>query len=320
MCRISGSDGREQQMMRPWHRFQRSLYKHEKEATLPRNLNVRADFVATLLPAFCLLTIGLPAQTGSSYGSPPMNGIAHVAIRVQDLNSSRAFYQKLGYEEAFALDNGGAPTEAFFKVNDRQFIELYPKRKPDEQIGFMHVCFESGNLEELNKYYLAHGLNPTPVKRAGAGNLLFTMQGPEQQNIEFTQYMPGSRHTLDIGKHLGASRVSDRIVGVGIQMQDVSKAREFYAAQMGFAQTTQQDHPDIFQIPGPSEQDIELLHKSPDNRLELMMGAKDLKQVAELLRQQGISSEARKSELLLHDPDGNIIELKLVPKVHTAAK
>ena len=74
-----------------------------------------------MLPVF-YLAAALSAQPSSNSGSPPMNGIAHVAIRVQNLLASRAFYEKLGYQEAFALDNGGAPTEAFLKVNDTQFI------------------------------------------------------------------------------------------------------------------------------------------------------------------------------------------------------
>ena len=88
-------------------------------------------------------------------------GIAHAAIRVSDLAKSRAFYRKLGFEEAFAMNQGATPTEAFFKVNDRQFIELYPQRQPSQPIGFMHVCFESADIESLNRAYIARGLSPT---------------------------------------------------------------------------------------------------------------------------------------------------------------
>jgi catechol 2,3-dioxygenase-like lactoylglutathione lyase family enzyme len=283
---------------------------HTSEAFVNvRKFGTTCDIVACMLAVFCLTAV-LAAQTQLKPGPPPMSGIAHVAIRVQDLLASRAFYEKLGYQEAFALADGGTPTEAFLKVNDTQFIELYPKHSPEEVIGFMHVCFASGNLEELNKYYASHGLEPTPVKRAGAGNLLFTMRGPEDQNIEFTQYMPGSKHTVDIGKHLGGDRISERINGVGIQMQYSLKTAEFYSSQMGFPRVTEQNKTDSFRIPGYSDQVIEISPKSTGNRLQLILAVKDLKQTADQLKQRGIPFEKRKSALMVQDPDGNVIELR----------
>src|ERR1700744_1233026 len=161
-------------------------------------------------------------------------GIAHVALRVSDLNRSRDFYQKLGFEQAFAFTKDGATTEVFLKVNDRQFLEMYRQQQPPQEIGFMHVCFESTDLEELNRAYRARDLTPTPVKRAGAGNLLFTMEGPEKQNIEYTQYMPGSLHSNDQGKHLGAGRISKQIIGVSITFNDPNAAEGFYTQKLGF--------------------------------------------------------------------------------------
>ncbi len=128
-------------------------------------------------------------------------GLAHAAIRVADLDKSRDFYAKLGFEEAFAMSRDGMTTQSFVKVNDLQFIELYPQGRPTDTVGFMHVCFESPAIDALNSAYAALGLAPIPVRKAAAGNLLFTMSGPEKQNIEYTQYMPGSRHSNDKGLH-----------------------------------------------------------------------------------------------------------------------
>ena len=55
-----------------------------------------------------------------------MNGIAHIAMRVKDIATSLAFYEKLGFEQAFAMSKDNVVTQSFIKVNDRQFIELYP--------------------------------------------------------------------------------------------------------------------------------------------------------------------------------------------------
>jgi len=180
-------------------------------------------------------------------------------------------------EEAFAMDKGGSPTEAFFKVNDRQFIELYPGRDASQSVGFMHICFEAADINALCQDYVAHGLAPTPVKRAGAGNLLFTLQRPDQpgppsdlrgaptQNIEYTQYMPGSRHTLDFGQHLGPHRIADHIAGAGIPMADPAAAAAFYLDKLSFARA-----------PHPLEPGLEsgiaalMLPATPAQRIEFL--------------------------------------------------
>src|SRR5580692_1756734 len=184
------------------------------------------------LLSIALAICGVAAQAQTE--TPLLAGIAHVALRVSDLNRSRDFYQKLGFEEAFTLTKDGVTTESFLKVNDRQFIEMYPKQQPSQPIGFMHFCFEGADLEALNRDYLARGLSPTPVRRAGAGNLLFTMEGPEKQNIEYTQYLAGSLHSNDRGKHLGANRISTELVAFGLAMQNQSAAEDFYRQKLGF--------------------------------------------------------------------------------------
>ncbi len=207
------------------------------------------------------------------------------------------------------MDKGGTPTEAFLKVNDRQFIELYPQREPSQPIGFMHVCFEASDLDALNREYVARGLAPTPVKKAGAGNLLFTMQGPEGQNIEYTQYMPGSKHTNDIGLHLGADRISKRIVGLGIEMQNPAEAQTFYEDRLGFqrAQRRWEVGSNALDIPGKSGEQIEFVPRSTGSAFRLLFSVPDLSRAAAQLKALQISTVKQKSELLIQDPDGNTI-------------
>jgi hypothetical protein len=93
----------------------------------------------------------------------PMNGIAHIAIRVKDLPASLAFYNKLGYQQAFAMTRGDVTTQSFLKLNDRQFIEIYPMSPRDTEPGFMHLCFEGVDLNQLHDAYVAEGLHlPSP--------------------------------------------------------------------------------------------------------------------------------------------------------------
>jgi catechol 2,3-dioxygenase-like lactoylglutathione lyase family enzyme len=283
--------------------------------------------------AACLsLVFGLGvASVAAQSTSANLAGIAHVAIRVSDLESTRAFFHKLGFEEAFAMDKGGSPTEAFFKVNDRQFIELYPRRDASSAVGFMHICFEAADINAVHQDYVAHGLAPTPVKRAGAGNLLFSLQGPEEpgtpsdlrpastQNIEYTQYMPGSRHTVDRGQHLGPDRIADRIVGVGIPMADPAAATAFYIDKLSFQRT----HPlepgtTALALPGTPDQQIEILPSSANQPgalpFRLIFSVPDFRQTERRLRSLGFTPKTHGKMIAIKDPDGD--ELVFVETGH----
>jgi hypothetical protein len=249
--------------------------------------------------------------------SPSLSGIAHIALRVANLDASRAFYKLLGFEEAFAFDQGGSPTEAFIKVNDTQFIELYPQRRPEEPIGFLHVCYLSRDLGAINEFYRLRHLSPTAVARGGAGNLLFSLHGPGLENIEFTQYMPGSRHSNDIGKHLGEHRIGTRIVAVAFPADDLEGAVSFYARGMVFPPKS--EPPNAFRIPGNSGQQIEIL-PGADHHLRLSLETADLKQAARALKKRGIPATQANDALVIHDPDGNDLELKAAENPRSAEK
>ncbi len=253
-------------------------------------------------------SVALHAQQGNR----ELAGIAHTAIRVGDLERSRKFYERLGFQEAFSRERGGVPTESFFKVNDRQFIELYPRSSATQAIGFMHICFESDALQVLRDTYAGQGLKPIQVRRAGAGNLLFTMEGPEKQNIEFTQYMPGSMHTEDRGKHLSADRVADRIFAVGIPMKDAGAARAFYEDKMAFAvakaprRSLRKDH-QWLNLPGPSGQMIAFVEKLPADAFELILDTPDLRAARAALTVKGLHPQTAGQTITVLDPDGNRI-------------
>jgi catechol 2,3-dioxygenase-like lactoylglutathione lyase family enzyme len=257
---------------------------------------------------------GFAAQAQTQ--SPVLAGIAHAAIRVSDLSKSRDFYEKLGFEEAFALSKDGTTTESFLKVNDRQFIEMYPQQQPSQPVGFMHVCFESTDLEALNRDYVARGLSPIPVRRAGAGNLLFTMVGPEQQNIEYTQYMPGSLHSNDRGKHLGANRMSGQIIGMSLVMEDPTAAQAFYEQKLGF-HAARPFKPGLIalELPGQSDQVIEIAPRATSPVFQLFLSVPDLRRAAAQLSALHLSIEKESSMLSTRDPDGNrIVFVKIKPQ------
>ncbi len=278
-------------------------------------LSLRNLIRCALAMSMLLTPLSFSAQTQTAQ-SPPFHGLAHVAIRVNDVAASRDFYQKLGFQQFFAFEKDGVPTESFIKVNDRQFIELYPKEqgKPN---GFLHLCYDGEDLNALHDFDVAQGLPPTAVRKAGAGNLLFTLRGPEDQNIEYTQYMPGSRHYEDRGKHLGPAggpnsgpaRIADSLFAVALGMKDVPAAKAYYLDKLRF---TTVGHSNALLIPGSENQQV-LIEPLTGPRSRIFLLVPDLKKAAAELKQRGIPAITSRHQITMKDPDGNLLVLTAKP-------
>jgi catechol 2,3-dioxygenase-like lactoylglutathione lyase family enzyme len=276
-----------------------------------------AASLSTLAPA---QSESMPPETSAA---PPMNGIAHIAIRVKDIAASVAFYHKLGFDQAFANmgKDGTTITQSFIKLNDRQYIELYPVTDRDNKVEFLHLCFEGVDLNAIHDHYVAEGLTPISVRTAGAGNLLFTMKGPQQfadpQNIEYTQYMPGSKHTLEFGKLNGPDRVGDKMTVVALAMQDPAAARTYYLTKLGF--TPSAANPARLNLPGTSGESVEIVPVSElGSRSSIVLTSPDLDKAAGQLTRQQVQFKRATSAvgkitidmISVTDPDGNIVRIQ----------
>jgi catechol 2,3-dioxygenase-like lactoylglutathione lyase family enzyme len=262
--------------------------------------------------SFTLLLIATLTHAQSENHAPPFNGIAHVAIRVHDLAASIAFYQTLGFEQAFDLRKANVPYESFIKINDNQFIELYPVTPKDPTPGFLHLCFEGIDLNAIHDDYATHGLTPTAVRKAGAGNLLFTMAGPLQpsgpQNIEYTQYMPGSLHSNDQGKHIGPDRIATKLIAVALAMKDTATARDFYINQLHFKPIAKD--PMDLHMPGDSGQEVEIVTATLGTQARLTFQSDSLSKAARHLHKEAVAAVKNGATLTITDPDGNILILE----------
>ncbi|HUB78920.1 MAG TPA: VOC family protein [Bryobacteraceae bacterium] len=241
-----------------------------------------------MLPALCAVTAWAQA--------PGQAGIAHVAFRVADLEKTRAFYNQLGLEQFFAMKQGERTTEAFLKINDHQFIELYPRTDASQPLGLMHVCYESNDLQALHAQMVKRGLAVSDVRKAGAGNLLLTMKDPAGNTIEYTQYMPGSRHYEDRGKHLGADRISTRLAGVTMVTSDAGALRKFYADKLGI-----------------SAPELEIEPPGSDAHTGIQFPVADLNQAAAALARRELPVESGVSRVMVTDPDGIVVSFVKAP-------
>jgi catechol 2,3-dioxygenase-like lactoylglutathione lyase family enzyme len=257
---------------------------------------------------FSILTIGI-LFTGlqqATAQTSQISGIGHIAYRATDLDNEVAFFQKLGFEQAFAnVSPEGKVTESFIKVNDHQFIEVYPPGAASDQLGWMHVCYESGDLNALFAELDAHGLKPSPVRKAGAGNLLTVLKDPDGRVTEFTQYMPASRHTLDQGKHLGEHRVSELMAGFELPVPDLEAARKFYVSGLGF-EAREGRNGLRFTAPGAPDMRIQIRSAGADAKPATIFRVSDIAAAAKQLQAAGLAVTQERNRIVVTDPDGNL--------------
>lgn len=272
-------------------------------------MKFKTQWFAFLAMAMALIAPTLPAQAAgqSPAQSPDLTGLAHIALRVSDLDKEVNFFGKLGFEEAFSNVEDGRVLQVFIKVNDMQFIEIYPQTDPPLPLGFMHACYESADLKGLYARYVAAGLRPTPVRKAAAGNLLFTLPAPDGRVTEFTEYMPDSRQMKDRGQHLGDRRVSETLLGFEMPVPDLKAAAKFYGA-LGF--DVEADGPaDRLSIPANPDLRIELHSARVNDQPQFLFPVEDARRAADQLHSAGLKVIRDKKLVFVRDPDGNAFVL-----------
>lgn len=178
----------------------------------------------------------LAAMTCSGQERPPIVGVAHIGLKTKDLAASREFYgHYLGFQEPFTLDKpSGGLMLTYFKVNDHQYIEIFPELKSDTEDRLSHIALETTNIQQLRDYLASKGVKvPDKLKPGLDGNVSMMLKDPDGHNVEFVQYMPGSLHSKNFGKFLPDTRISERIIHVGITVKDRAVADAFYRDILG---------------------------------------------------------------------------------------
>lgn len=183
-----------------------------------------------------ILTMALSAGA-SAQQRPPILGVAHIALKTNDLAAARDYYGKyLGFAEAFSISNPDGSLEVtYFKVSDHQYIEVFPGLKSETEDRLSHIAFETTNAEQLRAYLASHGVAvPAALRTLPDGNLSFVIKDPDDHTVEFVQYVADGPLGRTFGKFLPASRISGHIGHVGFTVSDQAAADRLFQDILGF--------------------------------------------------------------------------------------
>jgi len=175
----------------------------------------------------------LPAQ---EVARPHILGVAHIAIYASDFEKSRQFYRDfLGLEEPYSLSKpDGTPSMTFFKINERQYIELSPETAAGTD-RLSHISIETDRAEAMRQYLASRGVAvPKQVGKGRIGNSNFNIKDPEGHTVEIVQYEPDGWTVREKGKHVPESRISKHMMHVGIIVTNFDAEMKFYQEVLGF--------------------------------------------------------------------------------------
>jgi lactoylglutathione lyase len=133
--------------------------------------------------------------------------LAHVAIRVADVNRSLEFYAKIGIAEMFRVhhDNGDLWL-IYLRITDDQYLEMFPKAANVEahepmSNGLNHFCLEVADIEETLRELSELGIPlHIPLKTSVDCNIQAWIKDPDGNRIELMQMAPNSMQAEAIRK------------------------------------------------------------------------------------------------------------------------
>ena len=292
-------------------------------------LFIGSILLLSLIPSFAFNSSRTPVDR------PQIVGVAQIAFQVSDLTKARRFYGSiLGYEEVFPVSDPNSNKEGLcFKVNDRQFIEIYPGLPPEQDERLLRLAFETGDADGLRRYLGEKGAQtPASVERGKDLNLHLTFKDPDRHWIDFVEYTAASPHTKSRGKKLSEARVSERILHAGLTIADVPASDKLYKDILGFSEIWRGGANENtlswinMKVPDGTDYIEYMLVSGPVDRQRLgtlhhiALVVPDIQKALEIVRARSSETERRKMQsprvgrnnrwqLNLFDPDGSRVEL-----------
>lgn len=189
------------------------------------------------------MTYTTQAQSNTEIKRPLITGVAHAAFFTKDVESTRQFFKEyLGFTEPFSLmaDNGKDLSLTFIKINDRQYVEVFPDNRAPKQ-GYeggsrmYHFAIETNDAEGMRKYLESKGVKvPVTATKGKTGNIGYFVSDPNGTICEIVQYQPNSMSDKNLGKGMPGTRVSTKMKHIGFMVPDLDKAISFYCDILGF--------------------------------------------------------------------------------------
>lgn len=122
-----------------------------------------------------------------------INGIQHIGLPTASMADTQSFYEGLGFEIAFGINNKGSEVK-FFKLGNL-VIEAYEKSDAVQMPGAIdHIALDVKDIESAfdaakqNGYeMLDEEIQFLPFWAKGVK--FFTIMGPNKEKIEFSQML-----------------------------------------------------------------------------------------------------------------------------------
>jgi lactoylglutathione lyase len=122
-------------------------------------------------------------------------GLAHVAIKVTDLDRSLDFYiNKHGFPEMLRLHkDDGSTWLVYMRITDDQYLEVFPGAENDrapgwDANGMNHMCLSVEDIDAVVKRIEAAGIALLlPLKLAVDGNRQAWIEDPDGNRIELME-------------------------------------------------------------------------------------------------------------------------------------
>ncbi len=126
-----------------------------------------------------------------------ITGINHVGLRVRDLETSRAFYEKLGFEfivgpigpepVAVMLHRSGVNINFILNASEGASKENLLMDVPEKHTGFTHIALEITDRSEVVEHLEKVGIPITETVELPDGTIFFFVRDPDGNVIELHQ-------------------------------------------------------------------------------------------------------------------------------------
>jgi lactoylglutathione lyase len=125
-------------------------------------------------------------------------GIAHVAIKVKDIDRTLEWYGRVfDFREMMRLNNAdGSLFLLYLRMTDTQFLEVFPNAREDRALdndgnGINHFCLQVSDPDAVHAHITRLGIPLLwPYGRAIDGNRQFWIEDPDGNRIEIMEMDP----------------------------------------------------------------------------------------------------------------------------------